>query len=109
MSEQELKRLIIGYLNLQGHFVWVNNSGLTRSTYIDKFGRQKERAWRAGVKGGSDILGIEKKTGRFLAIEVKVGKNKTTPQQDLFLKEIESRGGVAIIAYSIQDVQEMGL
>jgi hypothetical protein len=103
MTEQELKTLIIHYLNAKGHFAWVNNSGLVRNTYKNKSGQIKERAWRAGVKGGSDILGIAK-DGRFIAIECKVGTNKPTDLQEYFLDEIKRRGGYAIVAYTLDDV-----
>ena len=105
MTEQQLKTLIKNYLLTKGHYVWVNNSGLTRNKYTNKAGVTSERAWRAGIRGGSDILGIEKGTGRFIAVEVKVGKNTPTDQQKEFLHEIERRGGHAIVAYTLEDVQ----
>lgn len=105
MTEQQLKTLIKNYLITKGHLVWVNNSGVTRNRYTNKAGVTSERAWRAGVKGGSDILGIEKGTGRFIAVECKVGYNKPTPDQEYFLHEIERRGGHAIVAYTLEDVQ----
>lgn len=106
MTEQQLKTLIKNYLIAKGHYVWVNNSGLTRSKYTDRDGITKERAWRAGMRGSSDIIGVEKGTGRFIAVECKVGRNKTTPDQDNFLHEVERRGGHAIIAYTLEDVQK---
>ena len=57
----------------------------------------------AQMTGIADILGILP-TGRFLAIEVKRKGNKTTPNQDIFLKGITDNGGLAIIAYSLDDV-----
>jgi hypothetical protein len=50
---------------------------------------------------------VEKGTGRFIAIEVKHGKNKPTPAQEEFLREVKSRGGVALVAYSLNDVTDM--
>jgi len=52
--------------------------------------------------GKSDILGIWK--GRPLAIEVKWGKNVASEDQKKFLKEFEENGGIAILAYSLDDV-----
>jgi hypothetical protein len=54
-------------------------------------------------RGVSDLLACSPK-GRFLACEVKVGYNKATPEQLEFLKEIEDKGGIAILAYSLDDV-----
>ena len=52
--------------------------------------------------GVSDILGVWK--GRMLAIEVKAPRGKPTPVQTTFLKRIENEGGIAILAYSVDDV-----
>lgn len=104
MNEQQLKKLIIDWLTMRRHFVWVNNTGLTRATYTNKLGESKERVWRAGVPGSSDILGIANTSGRFIAIECKVGSNKPTDLQYDFLQEINARGGIGIVAYSLDDI-----
>lgn len=62
--------------------------------------------WRAGVKGGSDILGIAK-DGKFIAVECKIKGNKPTALQELFLDEIRSRGGYGIVAYDLKDVENI--
>lgn len=103
--EQALVNQIISYLSYKGHYVWRNNSGVVKSDYTDKAGRYKQRMWRAGVKGGSDILGIAK-SGKFIAVECKIKGNKPTELQLLFLEEIKSRGGHAIVAYELEDVQK---
>lgn len=100
MTEHELQNQIIEYLNYKWYFVWKNNTG---SFPIESNG--KTRYFRGGKKGSSDILGIHKDgSGRMICIECKVGKNKTTPAQDIFLEEIRKRGGVAFVAYSLEDV-----
>ncbi|HPD58260.1 MAG TPA: VRR-NUC domain-containing protein [Smithellaceae bacterium] len=61
-------------------------------------------------KGVSDIIAVEKKTGRIVAIEVKAPRGKLSPAQDNFLKLIEANGGIAIVARSAMDViQRLGL
>ena len=52
--------------------------------------------------GVSDILGIYQ--GKMLAIEVKAPHGKPTPAQTEFLKQVQDEGGIAILAYSIEDV-----
>lgn len=47
---------------------------------------------RAGI---SDILGCV--MGCFIAIEVKIKGNTTTPSQEVFLKDVLDSGGVAIV------------
>lgn len=104
MKETQLVRLCTNYLIIKGHFVWRNNSGVTKNQYTNKFGQTSERMWRAGVRGGSDIIGISK-DGMFIAIECKVGKNKPTEMQKEFLQEITNRGGIAAVVYSLEDLQ----
>lgn len=97
-SEIELQKIIVDYLNLNGHFAWRTNAGLFFTTY-----KGKERAIRIGKKGTADIIGILN-GGQFLAIEAKIGYNKPTPEQKQFLEEVHSRGGVAFVAYNLDDV-----
>jgi hypothetical protein len=42
--------------------------------------------------------------GKFIAIECKHGRNKTTPAQDRFLEDVKKRGGYAVVAYDIDDL-----
>lgn len=50
-------------------------------------------------KGSADIIGIAP-DGRFLAVECKTPKGRTTPDQDRFLSAVRSRGGRAGVARS---------
>ena len=52
--------------------------------------------------GVSDFLGIYK--GRFLAIEAKAPHGKPSPAQTEFLDRVRKDGGIAILAYSVDDV-----
>jgi len=65
----------------------------------------QRRACSAGVKGCSDILAI--KAGTFYAIECKIKPNKPTPEQMIFLRNIADKGGIGIIAYSLDDIIEV--
>lgn len=53
-------------------------------------------------KGISDILGIYH--GRPLAIEIKRPGGIVTPAQMKFLQEVNKEGGIAFVAYSVDDV-----
>ena len=55
-----------------------------------------------GTKGGSDLIGIMRGTGRFVAIEVK-DLSRPTPEQIDFLRTICAMGGHAGIARSVDD------
>lgn len=90
MKETEVQKQIVEWLNYQGHYAWRTNVGLAFYTAPNG----KKRAFKSGFKGMADICGILR-DGRFLAIECKVGRNKPTQEQEMFLKEITDRGGVA--------------
>lgn len=55
------------------------------------------------INGVSDILGMFH-GGRWLAIEVKSRKGRLSPEQSLFIDEINAGGGMAFVARSVQDV-----
>ncbi len=52
--------------------------------------------------GTSDILAVYR--GRFVAIEVKAPGGHPSGNQRLFLERVRSGGGIAILAYSVDDV-----
>jgi len=88
-----IQKQILDYLRWMHILCWRNNTGR-----------------RGGVSygriGSSDILGILKPSGRFLAIEVKKPGEKPTQEQIAFLWGIGDAGGVAIVAYSVDDVRK---
>jgi hypothetical protein len=45
--------------------------------------------------------------GRFIAIEVKLDYNKPSPLQAHYIKHIKELGGLAISAYSLDDVKQL--
>ena len=53
--------------------------------------------------GASDIIGIVKPTGRFLALEVKIGKADATPYQASFIRMVLEMGGYAAVVRSVDD------
>jgi hypothetical protein len=99
-KEQAIQAQILAYLKFKGYFVWRNNSGATRA---GKFG---ERFIRYGLVGSADILGLTKQ-GMFLAIEVKRPGGRLSPHQEAFLDAIRANKGMAIVAYSLTDVQKI--
>jgi len=55
-------------------------------------------------KGISDIIALW--SGRGVAIEVKTPGKKPTPEQVEFLRRWKESGGIAILAYSLDDVMK---
>lgn len=64
-----------------------------------------KRFVRFGFKGCSDVIG-QLKDGRFLAIEVKSPTGRPSAEQLAFLDRVNSAGGVAFLARSVDDVTE---
>lgn len=95
-KELPLQHAIVDYLRIVKVFAWITNQPLMDGST----GRFK--MYHRSSTGVADILGIFK--GRPLAIEVKYGKGKTTPSQDSFLDRFRKEGGIAFVAYSIDDV-----
>lgn len=105
-TEKDIQNTIIAYLELAGHFVYRNNSGLFKHNYTTKSGYNKTSMIRASVIGASDIIGCSK-DGRYIAIEVKKPGKKPTVQQEQFLDEVRRRGGIARVATDINDVSDL--
>ena len=96
--EQIIQTQILDYLRTLHFFCWRNN---TRCLRVGG------RLMQFGKVGSADILGILKPSGRFLAIEVKKPGEKPSDEQIAFLWAIRDAGGVAIVAYSLDDVRKV--
>ena len=105
ISESELQNLILDYLNrIPDFFAWRNNStGVYDPT---------KKIFRAkggfNIKGVSDILGVFKPSGKIIAIEVKKPGStisSVSDEQTVFITKINSMGGHAIWAQSLEDVK----
>lgn len=97
IKETDIVRSILEYLSYRHVFAWRNNSGAVKYE-----GKGKTRFHRFGLKGSSDIIGVYK--GKFLAIEVKKPGGVVTDAQEDFLDTIRTNGGIAFVAYSVDDV-----
>ncbi len=56
------------------------------------------------LKGTSDIIGVYQ--GRILCIEVKSATGKVSPEQQAFINKINSVGGIAFVARSLEEVMK---
>jgi hypothetical protein len=98
-KEQDLVKACIRWLESVGCFVYRQNQGGVTGEY-----KGKRRFVRfAHVKGISDIIGLTP-AGVFIAVEVKQPKNKPTPDQDAFLERVRVKGGIAIVAHSVDEL-----
>lgn len=101
VSETAVMKQIQLAVSKAGHRVWRNNVGFatTKNGCNIKFGL---------CVGSSDLIGIMGDgSGRLLAIECKVNKNKIpSSEQANFILQITRLGGVAFVAWSAEDALE---
>ena len=80
--------------------LWRNNCG----AYKDKTGRQI----RYGLcVGSSDLVGIRKIDGLFIAIEAKMPGKKPTTEQLLFIEAVLKNGGCAGVATNSEEARKI--
>lgn len=97
MTANQLTNQIIKYCTLQGHYV----------NRINNIPAYKHRSGTL-TRGVADILGCTK-TGRALAIEIKTENDRQSSFQKEFENHYKKRGGIYILARSLENVIEAGL
>ena len=61
-----------------------------------------------GWPGCADVIG-QLRDGRFMAVEVKAAKGRVSPEQTVFLEQVNGAGGVGFVAHGLRDVvRELG-
>jgi len=96
-----LTKQVIKILWMKGWQVWRQNNAAVYDPTKNIF-----RA-NSTIKGISDIIGFNKKDARFIAVEVKVGRDKLSVEQKLFLDYINKAGGIGIECRCIEDVMNI--
>jgi len=105
--EDDLQRAVAEYLDLQGWLWWHTPNGGRR----DK--REAARFRRLGVRPGvPDVLIFERwqdgeEQGFGVAIELKAGKGRLSPEQFRTLAELDRRGWWAAVAWTLDEVIEI--
>jgi len=56
--------------------------------------------------GAADLVACVPPNGKYLAVECKNEKGKPTPAQLDFLERVKTKGGIAVLARSIDDVRD---
>lgn len=99
-GETGVLRACLDLLRLRGVFAWRNNS-----TGVYDAAAKRFRTFN-GLRGTSDILGVVRPGGRFLAVEAKHGKNRLSRDQEYFQAATRDNGGLACVAYSVKELDE---
>lgn len=100
MREQALMNAIKDLVTLRGGVPVRVNSG---SIIFKKDG--VTNVVKGAEKGTSDLLCCFR--GRFLAIEVKVGKNRLSQEQEDFGQWVREAGGIFLTAYNLDEVNNL--
>jgi hypothetical protein len=102
ITHNQLKTLIVNYLELHGWLAWKNNSG----AFPVEDGTHARRFVQFGKRGSADILALSP-DGVFYSIECKVGSDKLRPEQVQWMQDVAEHGGTAIVARSLDDVRAL--
>ena len=95
----ELTAQIINFLFKEGCYAWrAQSSGL--------FDPSKGSFRTAPKRGVSDILAVKGPNGRLVAIEVKIGVDKLSPEQIGFGKNVEHCGGLWYVAKDFKEFKD---
>lgn len=123
MNETNIMRSIMAAISKPGTRVFRQNTGVAWQGDVRKnpdgsITIRNPRPIHAGLcKGSSDLIGwksvlvashhVGKRLAVFLAIETKGKRTVTTPEQTNFLDRVKSDGGLAGIARSVDDAQQI--
>jgi len=98
MSESQLVNACIKWLMLHNVHCWRNNTGAYKP-------EGSKRYIRYGYTGSPDIVGMTK-SGRFLGIECKVGKNALQDSQKAFQARCDAENGLYIVVRELDDLHD---
>jgi hypothetical protein len=99
--ESQILKSCLDYLRIKGHLAYRINSGAIK-TERGRFVRFNDTA------GIPDIIGLNT-AGRFIGIECKSVTGKLSRAQEIQKAEIIERGGLYVLARSIDDLIGAGL
>lgn len=97
--EHAIQNAILSVLPYYGVYAWRNNVGMASGMY-------KGKAWfiKMGKAGLPDIIGVQKRTGRMVAIEVKRPGKTPTDIQERVMGELHEYGALVFVATSVDEV-----
>lgn len=104
LSESQIQKMIINYLNIQGWTTIRQNSGanVVDNRFIRSYILDDKTLPSATSSGMPDITAL--RNGRILFIECKTAKGKTTPNQDRIHELLRRQKFDVLIARDLDDV-----
>ena len=92
VSAAQLTAAVIETLTLHGYTVWRNNAGRSRNNV------------RLSPAGTPDVIGYDSE-GRFVGVEIKVGRDKPRESQIEWMARAQQAGCRVCVVRSIAEVQ----
>ncbi len=111
--ETKIQNQIMISLSDAGHTVWRNETGKYWTGKVVHKDSQVVTLSNAMMLslglcvGSSDLIGIQKDTGKFFAIEVKTEKGRVSEDQKDFIQRVIKKGGIAGVARSPKDALDL--
>src|SRR3990167_3635338 len=100
-ATNSLTQAILRAVNYSGWKAWRNGNHAVWSKKRNAF--MKNPTTLLGV---SDIIGFRRRDGKFIAVEIKTGKDKLSPHQTNFLADVKASGGIAIVAHDYDQFEK---
>lgn len=99
----ETTRRILKFFFLYGVFAYRNSVGGGAASYTTKTGDIHNRFVQFGKSGSPDIIAILPKSGRFLGVEVKTGRDRLRPEQIGFISNARRMGAEVLVVKDFND------
>lgn len=96
-AANELTNQIIDFVYRQGGYAW-------RSASVGVFDAKRMHFRAAAKKGVADVLACFK--GQLIAIEIKIGADRLSPEQEGFLENINAAGGNSCVVKDFEGFKE---
>ena len=96
-SATELTNLVIDFLYRAGAYPW-------RASSVGVYDKQRATFRASAKKGVSDVLACYR--GRLIAVEIKIGKDKLSPEQTGFIENVRHAGGIAFVATDFEQFKK---
>ena len=118
-TERDVQRAIRVALGGRDVVLWRNETGATVPVRLSELQACRrdpellEKLIARGVlryglcEGSSDLIGMRRSDGKFVAIEVKAPTGRRRPEQKLFVELVQSFGGLAGFASSVEEAREI--
>lgn len=102
-AANELTTFILEDLFRRGVFAVRHGVAAGAASYTDRHGETKSRYFKAGITGGHDIFAFLPPNGRFMGIEIKIGKDRLRPEQVGFHSNVARMGCLSLVVKSEED------